>query len=62
MFVLDELNILDFQVAFVTNAKSIWAFGLFDVLVQLLLCKNSALSTLVWTLEEILWTLALQVV
>ena len=62
MLVLNELNVLNFQIALVTNAKSVGALGLFDVLVQLLLCENSALSTLVGALEEILWALALQVV
>ena len=62
MLVLNELNVLDFKIALVTNAKSVGALGLFNVLIQLLLCKNSALGALVWALEEVFWTLALQVV
>ena len=62
MLVLDKLNILNLQVTFIANAKAIWALSLLYVLVQLLLCKNSALGAFIGALEEILRTLALQVI
>jgi hypothetical protein len=62
MLVLDKLNILNLQVAFIANTKPVWTLGLLNVLVQLFFSKNSALGAFVWALEEILRALTLQVI
>jgi hypothetical protein len=57
MFILNKLNILNFEIALFTSGKSVGALRFLNMIIQLLPRKYSALSTLVWTLKEVLGAL-----